>query len=94
MHTLNASSEGVVSCLGSTTVHTGVCSWDQIGCMSLTVTSNICICVYTSHKIQRCGNVQIQTDDSHLVKPSIPMMTDLETKDNTKCQTNNIRFNQ
>jgi len=48
MHTLNASSVGVVSCLGSTTVHTGVCSWDQIGCMSLTVPV-ISVYAYTLH---------------------------------------------
>jgi len=73
MHMLNASSESVVSSLGSTTVHWSV----QLGSkwLSLPATSSICICVYTSHKIQKCGNAQIQTDDSHLETPSIPMIT-------------------
>ena len=55
-------------------MYTGVCSWDQSDCPSQ-FTSSICICVYTSHKIQKCGNAEIQTDDSHLVTPSIPMIT-------------------
>ena len=35
-------------------LYTGVCSWDQNGCPSQ-FTSSICICVYTSHEIQKCG---------------------------------------
>jgi len=63
MHTLNASSE----CCELSWKHN--CTLEcaaGIKMAALTATSSICICVYTSHKIQKCGNAQIQTDDSHL----------------------------